>query len=397
MERNIVHMDLDTFFVSAARLMDSSLIGKPVMVGGSSDRGVVSSCSYEARKFGVHSAMPMKLAKQLCPEGRVVQGDYDQFAQLSKMVTEIISEKAPIVEKASIDEHYLDLTGMDKYFNCWKWTQELRKKITDETGLPISFGLSTSKTVSKIATGEGKPNGERFVDHGKEKFFLAPLSIKKIPMVGNKTFILLRNMGVSKIETLQNIELNVMERVMGMNGISIWKKANGLDDSPVIPYSERKSISKETTFDKDTIDMEMLKKRIVSMVDELAFELRKEQKLTACLTIKIRYSNFETFTKQVKISYTASERVLTEQALAIFDKLYSKRMLIRLIGVKCSDIVTGSYQIDLFNDAITELNLSKAMDGIRMRYGTTFIKKAVLSEKSSLPKIQPFPMPLYGI
>lgn len=381
MERNIVHLDLDTFFVSVARLTDATLVGKPVLIGGSSDRGVVASCSYEARKYGIHSAMPMKLARQLCPEARLVPGDYDSFARHSKIVTDIIAENAPVVEKASIDEHYLDLTGMDKYFGCWKWMQELRQTIIKESGLPISFGLSSNKTVSKIATGEAKPNGEKQVFYGTEKTFLAPLSIRKIPMIGSKTFTLLRNMGISKVETLQKMELDVMARVMGTNGISIWRKANGLDDSPVVPYSEKKSISKEHTFEKDTIDMELLKKHIVTMIDELAFELRKEQKLTSCLTLKIRYSNFETYTKQIKIDHTASDRTLSEQALALFHKLYSKRMLIRLIGVKCSDLVTGSYQIDLFNDAITELNLSAAMDNIRMKFGTTMIKKAMLTEK----------------
>jgi len=380
MERNIVHVDMDSFFVSVARLTDSTLDGLPVLVGGTSDRGVVTSCSYEARKFGVHSAMPMKLARQLCPEARLVQGDYDAYARYSKMVTDIIAERAPVVEKASIDEHYLDLTGMDKHFGCWKWMQELRQHIIKESGLPISFGLSVNKTVSKIATGQAKPNGEKHVFHGTEKMFLAPLSIRKIPMIGSKTFTLLRNMGISKIETLQKMDIDVMARVMGLNGVSIWKKANGLDDTPVVPYSEKKSISKEHTFDKDTIDMELLKKHIVSMVDELAFELRREQKLSSCLTIKIRYSNFETYTKQLKINHTASDKVLSEQALALFHKLYSKRMLIRLIGVKLSDLVTGSYQIDLFNDAITELNLSAAMDKIRTRFGAAIIKKAMLTE-----------------
>ncbi|KAA5536237.1 DNA polymerase IV [Taibaiella lutea] len=386
MERNIVHLDLDTFFVSVARLENSSLRGIPVLIGGSSDRGVVASCSYEARQFGIHSAMPMKLARQLCPEARLVPGDYDSFARYSKMVTDIIAEKAPIVEKASIDEHYLDLTGMDKHFGCWKWMQELRQHIITESGLPISFGLSVNKTVSKIATGQAKPNGEKHVFRGGEKEFLAPLSIRKIPMIGSRTFTLLRNMGIARISTLQKMDLEVMARVMGVNGVSIWKKANGLDDSPVVPYSEKKSISKEHTFDKDTIDMELLKKHIVTMVDELAFELRKEQKLTSCLTLKIRYSNFETYTRQIKIDYTASDRTLSEQALALFHKLYSKRMLIRLIGVKCSDLVTGSYQIDLFNDAITELNLSAAMDNIRTRFGTAMIKKAMLTEKKDKRK-----------
>lgn len=375
MERHIVHCDLDTFFVSVERLMNSSLEGKPVLIGGSSDRGVVASCSYEARKFGIHSAMPMRMARQLCPEAVLVKGDHDKYAYYSKQVTDIIAEYAPVVEKASIDEHYLDLTGMDKYFGCWKWTQELRQRIIKETSLPISFGLSANKTVSKIATGFAKPCGEKQVDFGGEKGFLAPLSIKKIPMIGEKTFSKLRHMGIDKIVTLQKMQPSVMERVLGANGIIIWKKANGMDDSPVVPYSERKSVSKENTFEADTINMELLKKHITTMVEELSFDLRKEGKLTACVTIKIRYSNFETYTKQLRIPYTCSQNVLTEKALALFEQLYSKRMLIRLIGVKFSDLVGGSYQIDLFNDAVTDINLSAAMDKIRNKYGLDFVQR----------------------
>ncbi|MNX68699.1 DNA polymerase IV [compost metagenome] len=293
------------------------------------------------------------------------------------MVTEIISETAPVVEKASIDEHYLDITGMDKYFGCWKWTQELRQRIIRETNLPISFGLSVNKTVSKIATGTAKPCGERLVNTGFEKSFLAPLSIKKIPMVGAKTFVQLRNMGISQIITLQQMQPSVMEKVLGANGVMIWKKANGLDDSPVIPFSEKKSISKEHTFENDTIDMSSLRKHIITMVDSLAFELRNSGKLTACLTIKIRYSNFETFTKQVRIPFTSSDRLLSEKALELFKGLYSRRMLIRLIGVKFSELVMGNYQIDLFNDAVTDVNLSAAMDKIRERYGINSVKRAI--------------------
>lgn len=377
MERHIVHCDLDTFFVSVERLLNTDLIGKPVLVGGSSDRGVVAACSYEARKFGIHSAMPMRLARQLCPEAVLVRGDHDEYSRYSRMVTEIISETAPVVEKASIDEHYLDITGMDKYFGCWKWTQELRQRIIKETNLPISFGLSVNKTVSKIATGTAKPCGERNVGLGTEKSFLAPLSIKKIPMVGAKTFTQLRNMGICQILTLQQMQVGVMEKVLGANGVVIWKKANGLDDSPVVPYSEKKSISKEHTFENDTIDMSVLRKHIITMVDDLAFELRESGKLTACLTIKIRYSNFETFTKQVRVPFTSSERMLSEKALDLFKTLYSKRMLIRLIGIKFSELVAGSYQIDLFNDAVTDINLSTAMDKIRNRFGFDAVKRAV--------------------
>lgn len=377
MERHIVHCDLDTFFVSVERLLNSKLEGKPVLIGGSTDRGVVASCSYEARKFGVHSAMPMRLARQLCPEAILVRGDHDQYAYYSRTVTEIISSYAPVVEKASIDEHYLDLTGMDKYFGCWKWTQELRQRIITETHLPISFGLSTNKTVSKIATGVSKPCGEKQVEYGGEKTFLAPLSIKKIPMIGEKTFSKLRHMGIAKIETLQKMQVSVMERVLGSNGIIVWKKANGVDDAPVVPYSERKSLSKENTFEQDTIDMVLLKKHLMTMVDDLAFDLRKEGKLTACVTLKIRYSNFETFTKQIRVAYTCSAQVLSEKVMDVFYKLYSRRMLIRMIGVKFSELVGGSYQIDLFNDAVTDINLSAAMDKIRLRYGIESVQRGL--------------------
>lgn len=377
MERNIVHCDLDTFFVSVERLLNSSLIGKPVLIGGSSDRGVVASCSYEARKYGVHSAMPMRLARKLCPEAILVRGDHDEYSKFSRIVTDIITEKAPLVEKASIDEHYIDITGLDRYFGCWKWTQELRQRIIRQTGLPISFGLSMNKTVSKIATGEAKPCGERMVDYGGEKLFLAPLSIRKIPGIGEKTYPLLRNMGISKIATLQEMDQYVMEKVMGLHGVSIWRKANGLDDSPVVPFSEQKSMSKERTFESDTIDMGMLRKTIFSMVDELAFDLRREQRLTGCLTVKIRYSNFETVTQQTRLSYTCSEKQLAETAMHIFQKLYSRRMLIRLIGVKFSELVTGTYQINLFDDNTEAINLASAMDKIRLRFGVDAIKRAI--------------------
>ncbi|RYD96237.1 MAG: DNA polymerase IV [Sphingobacteriales bacterium] len=378
MERHIVHCDLDTFFVSVERLLNNDLVGKPILVGGFSDRAVVASCSYEARQFGVHSAMPMRLARQLCPQAVVVRGDHDQYSKFSRMVTEIIEAYTPLVEKASIDEHYLDLTGMDKYFGCWKWTQELRQRIIKETHLPISFGLSANKTVSKIATGEAKPCNERKVDQGTEQHFLAPLSIRKIPMVGEKTYMKLRNMGISRIQTLQEMEADTLQRVLGENGVSIWRKANGIDNAPVLPFHEQKSMSKENTFEKDTINMEDLNRTIAQMIDELAFDLRKERKLTGCITLKIRYSNFETVTRQQKISFTCSEKMLLEQAKSLFTKLYSRRMLIRLIGIRFSELVTGAYQVDLFNDVAEDLSLMQAMDQIRLRYGKDMIKKGIL-------------------
>ncbi|GAA4445032.1 DNA polymerase IV [Ravibacter arvi] len=377
MERQIVHCDLDTFFVSVERLLNDDLVGKPVLIGGSSDRGVVASCSYEARKFGIHSAMPMKLARQLCPEAVLVRGDHDRYSKYSNMVTEIIEGSVPLVEKASIDEHYFDLTGMDRFFGSWKWAQELRRRIIRETGLPISFGLSTNKTVSKIATGEAKPCGERQVADGTEKPFLAPLSIRKIPGIGEKTYPMLRNMGISKIGTLQQMDVFTLQRVMGDNGVAIWRKANGVDDSPVVPFHQQKSMSKETTYHVDTIDMVLLRSTMLSMVDALCFDLRSEGKLTGCITLKIRYSNFDTHIRQIRIPYTNSERAIVPQVLSLFEKLYSRRMLIRLIGVKFGTLIRGNYQVDLFDDKFEDLQLSQALDRIRSRFGFSAIGRGI--------------------
>jgi DNA polymerase IV len=378
MDRRIVHLDLDTFFVSVERLLDSSLIGKPVIIGGASDRGVVASCSYEARSFGVHSAMPAKLAKQLCPQAVFVRGDMECYSKYSHLVTDIIKDKSPLVEKASIDEHYIDITGMDRYIkSSMLWTHELRESIIKESGLPISFGLSVNKTVSKVATGEAKPSGEKQVDTGIEKLFLAPLSIKKIPGIGGKTFTVLRNMGIEKVSTIQQMPMLMMQKVLGENGQIIWKKANGIDNSPVIPYFEQKSMSHETTFDKDTTDMEQLKRVLLKMVEKLAYELRSSKKVAGCITLKLRYSDFQTHTFQCRIPYTASDHVLLNKVLELFQKHYSRRVLIRLIGVRLSNLVSGFTQINLYEDTEEMINLYQSLDRIRNRYGFKAIMRSI--------------------
>ena len=376
MDRQIVHIDLDSFFVSVERLVNPKLIGKPVLVGGTSDRGVVASCSYEAREFGIHSAMPMKMARQLCPEAIVVRGDTGQYSYYSNIITDIISEDVPLYEKTSIDEFYIDLTGTDRFFGSYKLATELRKKIIKNTNLPISFAMSSNKTVSKVGTGEAKPNGQKEIPFGTEKDFLAPLSVKKIPMVGDKTYQLLRGMGVMWIRTLQEMPIELMEQVLGQNGIIIWRKAQGIDHSAVEPYSERKSISTERTFDKDTIDVKALKGMLVGMAEKLAFQLRTEEKLTACVTVKIRYSDFNTYTLQAKIPYTSLDHTLIEKVKELFDKLYQKRMLIRLIGIRFSHLVQGSYQYNMFEDTTEQLQLYQAMDKIRKRFGNDYIARA---------------------
>ena len=389
MERTIVHMDLDSFFVSVSRLQNSALIGKPVLVGGNSERGVVASCSYEARKFGIHSAMPMKLAKRLCPEAVIVKGDYEQYSKYSNDITDIIREQVPVYEKSSIDEFYLDLSGMDKFFGCYKWATELREKIIKNTGLPISFGLSKNKTVSKIATGESKPNGQRQIDFGTEKTFLSPLSVSKIPMIGEKTSLLLRNMGVERIKTLQEMPAELLENVLGVNGISIWKKANGIDNTPVEPYSERKSISTEETFETDTTDTAKLNATLVAMTEKLAFQMRDEGKLTACITVKIRYSNFDTHTMQAKIAYTSCDHTLISKVKELFERLYNRRLLIRLVGVRFSHLVGGAYQINMFDDSEQMIKLYQAMDKLRKKYGDSAVQRAI-SSGNNLRQFNPF-------
>ena len=378
MERRIVHMDLDSFFVSVERKLDSSLNGKPVIIGGTSDRGVVSSCSYEARLSGVHSAMPIKMAKQLCPHAIYIRGDMDNYAKYSNIVTEIIEEKAPLVEKASIDEHYIDISGIDKYIkNSLLWTKELRERIIKESGLPISFGLSANKTVSKVATGTAKPNGEKCVDSGIEKLFLAPLSIKKIPGVGDKTYMSLRNMGIEKIETLQQMPVIMLQKAFGESGKVIWNKANGIDDSPVEPYSEQKSMSRETTFQKDTTDVNQLKNVLITMVEELGFELRKSNKVAGCVVLKLRFSDFQTHVFQAAIPYTASDHVILQKLMELFDKHFTRRVLIRLIGVKLSKLVNGQTQIDLFDDTEEMINLYQSLDKIRLRFGDKAVMRSI--------------------
>ena len=375
--RHIVHFDLDTFFVSVERLQNGRLKGRPIIIGGSSDRGVVASCSYEARMFGVHSGMSMKMARNLCPDAIIVRGDMETYSRYSNMVTDIISEKAPLYEKASIDEHYIDITGMDRFFGALKWTQELRAAIIKNTGLPISFGLSVNKTVSKIATGEAKPNGTLEVPPRHVQPFLAPLSIRKIPMIGSKTYQLLRSMGIVTIHTLRQIPPEMMERVMGKKGIVIWEKANGIDHAPVVRYHEQKSISTERTFDQDSTDLVKMNQVLVNMVERVAFDLRKQYKLTACIAVKIRYSNFDTHTLQKRIPYTSFDHILIDAAKELFRKLYARRMRIRLIGVRLSGLIQGVPQLNLFEDTPEMVNLYLAMDKIRMRYGKYALKRAV--------------------
>lgn len=376
MKSTILHMDLDTFFVSCERLLDNRLIKRPLLVGGLGDRGVVAACSYETRHYGVHSGMSMKVAQRLCPQAVVIKGNAGTYMKFSDSVTEIIREGVPVFEKASVDEFYADLSGMDRFFGCYKYASELRQRILRETGLPISFGLSKNKVVSKIATGEAKPNNQMKIDFGYEREFMAPLSIRKLPSVGEKTYRLLSNMGATTIGTIQELPLEMMESAFGLHGRTIWKRAQGLDNPPLVPFHERKSISNERTYGRDTIDMVKLETTLVAMAENLAYQLRRANKMTGCVSVKIRYSDFQTHTRQKRIPYTSADHLLIPLVKELFGALFQRRMLIRLVGVNYSHIVGGHYQIDLFDDNEKRLELYRAMDRVRNRFGESSLMRA---------------------
>jgi DNA polymerase-4 len=375
-DRTIVHLDLDSFFVSVECLHNKELIGKPVLIGADSDRGVVASCSYEARKFGIRSAMPMRMAKQLCPEAIILHGNSGEYMDKSDEVTEIIKEHVPLFEKSSVDEFYVDLTGTEKFFGALKLATDLRDRIRRRTGLPNSFGLSINKTVSKVATNCAKPDNYREIQRGTEKGFLAPMPIERIPGLGKVTAHLLRSMGVERIATLQELRMDLMYRVLGEHGPILWRKANGIDDSPVIAWHERKSISTERTFERDTIDVAKLRGMLTAMAESLAFQLRMGDKLTSCITVKIRYSDMNTHSKQIRIGYTACDHIILPTVHDLFRALYDRRQRIRLIGVRFSHLVGGGHQMDAFTDTEEAMGLYQAMDRIRKRFGDRTVMRA---------------------
>ncbi|PTQ93592.1 DNA polymerase-4 [Mucilaginibacter yixingensis] len=376
LKRYIVHIDLDSFFVSVERKFNPELIGKPVLIGGSVERGVVASCSYEARKFGVHSAMPMRTALRLCPDAIVIRGSHGKYGEASREVTQIIHDTVPLYQKSSVDEFYIDLTGMDRYYDCYEFASALRQKVIHETGLPISFGMASCKTVAKMATNQAKPNGQLFVPHGKEKEFLAPLAISKIPMLGEKTCQKLYQYGIEKIGDLQKVNLKFLEAIFGKSGLFIYEKANGIDHGEIVPHSERKSISTENTFHNDVSERKVLESTLVSMTEELAGKLRREGMVASCLAIKIRYNNFETHTVQEKIALTAAEHILIPGIKNLLSKAWNGHRPVRLIGVRLSDLCPGSYQINLFEDNEERIRLYQAMDKINFKFGDKTVCRA---------------------
>ena len=372
----IAHFDLDSFFVSVEIKNNPSLKGKPVVVGGY-ERGVVAACSYEARKFGIQSAMPMKKAMQMCPQLIVTNASRDQYSKYSRWVTDIIAAKVPLFEKASIDEFYIDLSGLDKFFGVSKYARELRQHIIDETGLPISCGVSSARFISKMATNEAKPNGYLEIPHGRETDFLWPLGIEKINGVGVQTEQQLKSFGIYTIEDLAKTPIELLKKIAGKWGESLWHKAHGRGSAEITSDWEQKSMSHENTFDKDSTDTDFINKELVHLTEKTAHALREDEKMTGCVTIKIRYSNFETTSRQDTVDYTALDDMLIAKAKDLFKKIWQKGRPVRLIGVRFSQLIPISMQMSLFENNIEKLSLYKAVDDIKERFGKGVVKKAV--------------------
>lgn len=372
----IAHFDLDSFFVSVEIKNNPSLKGKPVVVGGY-ERGVVAACSYEARKFGIQSAMPMKKAMQMCPQLIVTNASRDQYSKYSRWITDIIAAKVPLFEKASIDEFYIDLSGLDKFFGVSKYARELRQHIIDETGLPISCGVSSARFISKMATNEAKPNGYLEIPHGRETDFLWPLGIEKINGVGVQTEQQLKSFGIYTIEDLAKTPIELLKKIAGKWGESLWHKAHGRGSAEITTDWEQKSMSHENTFEKDSTDTDFINKELVHLTEKTAHALREDEKMTGCVTLKIRYSDFETTTRQDTVDYTALDDVLIAKAKDLFKKTWQKGRPVRLIGVRFSQLIPISMQMSLFENNIEKLSLYKAVDDIKERFGKGVVKKAV--------------------
>ncbi|MDA3616723.1 DNA polymerase IV [Polluticaenibacter yanchengensis] len=372
----IAHLDLDAFFVSVEQILDPTLVGKPVIVGGNSQRGVVCAASYEARKFGVKSAMPTAQAHKLCPHAIFLSGSSGQYSRFSHQVTEIIQAESPEFEKASIDEFYIDLTGMDKYHNAFNFTHQLKSKIKKEIGLNISFAIAANKLVSKVATNEVKPNGEIEIPFGFEKSYLAPMPLEKLPGVGDSFIEQLHKRRLYKIGEVADLKIEQLENIWGKNGADLWLKCNGIGSTRIATFREQKSCSSEHTFHEDKSNETDILTEITKLSERVGYDLRSENKMTGCIAIKIKYYNFNVVSKQTIVSYTASDTNIIHTAKQLFNALWDKTTPIRLIGVRCSHFVESNFQLNIFDNIEQENNLYKAIDNIKNSFGKSAIKRA---------------------
>ncbi len=381
---NTLHIDMDTFFVSVERLLDPSLNNRPVIVGGSPlERGVVAGCSREARRYGVHSAMPLRRAYQLCPRAVFLYPKFVHYAEYSERVAEIIVDSTPVAEKASIDEFYADVTGCERpYGNLFEWAKKLKRTITGETHLPLSFGLASNKFVSKVATGVAKTRGDICVPAGGERRFLAPLPVGMMPGVGRVLEPELLAMGIHLIGDIARLSPRIFVHMYGKSGQVLYEHACGIDRSPVVPYRKRKSVGAEHTFHEDTLDIPCMLSTLQCLAMRVGRELRERRFLTNTITLKLRYADFVTQTLTQRCNYTNHDMNIYALAEKLFRRLWTRRVRVRLLGISTTNFLDDLSQLPLFaTREEKDARLYAAIDSIRRRFGNDAIAFAAVCER----------------
>lgn len=371
--RTIFHLDLDAFFVSVERILDPGLNGKPVIVGGDPKygRGVVAACSYEARAFGLHSAMPIRTAYKLCPHGIYLHGHGDEYTRFSKSVKNILEQYAPLIEQASIDEFYLDMTGTRKmYGSMFAFATKLQREIWDKLALPCSIGIGSNKTVAKIGSDCMKPKGITYIIPGMEEQFLAPMPVETIPGVGK---VMQKNLNVRGIYTIGDITKlpsDYFGTAFGKYGIDLWRKAHGEGTEYLTIQRERKSISRETTFGNDVTSEEEIKNTLFYLTGKVCQSLRKRGWEASTIDIKLRYTDFQTLTRSKTIKPTDDDKIIFEAAWELMKKAKARRVGVRLIGVGLTNFSPLNQQEYLFEDyEIKRKKMLRAVTQIRDKYG----------------------------
>jgi len=375
----IFHLDLDTFFVSVERILDNSLEGKPVIVGADPQgRGVVSACSYEARSFGVRSGMPIKQAYKLCPKGIYLHGHGKEYIRYSELVGNLLEKYAPIIEKASIDECYMDFSGCEKvYGNLFLFAQKIQRKIFQELLLPCSIGIGGNKTIAKICSDFCKPMGVAYVPKGVEKEFLASLPVEVIPGVGKVMLKELNSRGIILVSDLTKLPSDYLSMTYGKIGTDLWNKANGRGTDFLSVEHSRKSISKETTFENDVLDKTILENVLSNLAAKVCYTLRKNEWLASTISLKLRYSDFITYTRSKTISPTDDEKIVYETVLKLFNTANTRRVAVRLLGVGLTNFIPFFFQDILFKtDKSKRENMLNAVDSLKRKYGYSIINYA---------------------
>jgi DNA polymerase IV len=370
--RTIFHLDLDAFFVSVERIIDPSLNGKPIIVGGDPNgRGVVAACSYEARRYGLHSAMPIRTAFKLCPHGIYLHGHYDEYVRFSDAVETVLTQYAPVIQQASIDEFYMDFTGCrNMYGSFFSFGSFLQKEIWEKLSLPCSIGIGSNKTIAKIASDCMKPRGITYVLPGMEKEFLAPMPVETIPGVGKVMQNDLNSRGIYYIRDITKLPSEYFSAVYGKYGTDLWRKAHGEGSEYLSVRDEQKSISKETTFSSDVTSLETLKDVLFKLTGKVCQSMRDNNWQSSSIHIKLRYSDFKTLTRSKKIEPTDDDRKIFDTAWDMLDKAITRRIGIRLIGIGLSKFSSFSEQEFLFESGeIKRKKMLYAVNRLRSKYG----------------------------